>query len=114
MTREEQAAHWRGVMGELQASGMSVAAFCRERNLKTPQVLRWRRHFADEAATSAGGAVGDVPGFVELVQQAAGAVAPPSCGISIQVGERISIRIARGFDPVALKAVLSAVREVAA
>lgn len=114
MTREEQATHWRGVVAEQQGSGLSVAAFCRDRNLRTPQVLRWRRHFAEEAATGADGAGVGAPGFVELVQQAAGPAAPPSCGISIQVGDRISIRIARGFDAAALKAVLSVVREVAA
>ena len=111
MTRAENAEHWRGVVTEQKNSGLSVAAFCRERSLKMAQVLRWRRHFAAKDAGTGDG-TGGMAGFVELVRQDATAASPS--GISIQVGDRISIRLARGFDPATLKAVLSAVREVAA
>ena len=112
MTQEERTAHWRGVVAELKGSGLSVAAFCRAHSLKTVQVRRWRRHFAEDAAAGAPVPLGCGSGFVELVRADTGTERAAS-GISVQVGNRLSIRLTRGFDVVTLKAVLLAVQEVA-
>jgi hypothetical protein len=107
MTRAENAAHWRNVVSELEASGLSGADFCRQRNLNLAQVYRWRRHFSNATPRA-----DNHTGFLELV--APGAVPTgSSSGISIEISGGISIRLACGFDAATLRAVLLAVRATA-
>lgn len=50
-------AYWRGVVGRLDASGLSVAAFCEAEGLPAPSLYHWRRRIreADAAQDAAGG-----------------------------------------------------------
>jgi hypothetical protein len=41
--KEEDLAHWRGLVSEQVASGKSVAAFCRERDLRVWQFYEWKK-----------------------------------------------------------------------
>lgn len=107
MTRAENVEHWRGVVSELKNSGLSGAAFCRQRGLNLKQMCRWKRRFStDEDAGR------DDAGFMELITP--DAPHSTSSGISIEIKGGICIRLARGFDVATLRAVLLAVREMAA
>jgi len=96
---------WRKAMAEARGSGQSVRAFCHERGLKENLFYHWRREIRTRDAEA-----GDRAGFVELFRAAG---QESRAGVSIRIGERISIVLERGFDAAALKAVLVAVGEVA-
>lgn len=40
--------HWRSVLAEQRASGVSVAEFCRRRSISTPSFYNWRRRLEAE------------------------------------------------------------------
>ena len=42
MTKEERITHWRAIMVKQSASGLSVAAFCREHDIRAHQFHWWR------------------------------------------------------------------------
>ncbi len=52
----EKERHWRGVILEQAASGLSVRAFCRQRRLSEPSFYSWQRELQRRGA-----AVGDSP-----------------------------------------------------
>ena len=43
------AAHWRGVIEKLDASGLSVAEFCAAEDVAIPSVYHWRRRLREDA-----------------------------------------------------------------
>ena len=90
---------WRKTMAEAGGSGLSVRAFCRERGLKEGQFYGWRREIRTRDREAAG-----QTGFVEVVRAAE---SPSGAGVSLRVGDRISIVLERGFDVSALKAALA-------
>ncbi|MBW2008690.1 MAG: transposase [Deltaproteobacteria bacterium] len=45
MTREERSEHWRRIIEQQEASGLSGAAFCREHHINLHAFYRWRRRF---------------------------------------------------------------------
>jgi transposase-like protein len=96
---------WRKTMAEAGGSGQSVREFCRERGLKENLFYAWRRELKARDTRADDGS-----GFVELVRAAGH---ENRAGVSIRMGERISIVVERGFDAAALRAVLAAVGEVA-
>lgn len=61
----------RVVIDQLEASGLSVAAFAKRRALSYERVRKWRSRFRGEAAVAA-------PRLVELVARSPEADAPPS------------------------------------
>lgn len=103
----EKEKFWRAAMLEARGSGQSVREFCRERGLDENRFYFWRRELRTRGVES-----GDRPGFVELVRAAEPAVG--GAGVSIRLGERVSVVLDRGFDASALKAVLTALNEVVA
>ena len=40
--------HWRGVLKEQSTSGLSVAAFCRQKSISQPSYYAWRRKFLEQ------------------------------------------------------------------
>ena len=43
----ERERYWRGVMRDQEASGLSISAFCRERQVPAASFFSWRRKLAD-------------------------------------------------------------------
>jgi len=96
----EKEKFWRAVIQEHPGSGKSVRAFCKEKGVNENLFYGWRRELqlwdGEQAAPK---------GFVELIRRG-GQVG--TAGVSIRLGERVSIVVERGFDVQTLKAVLSA------
>lgn len=59
--RSDRAAYWRGVLDAWRRSGMSVAAFCRRRDLAEPTFYAWRRRLKRAGPPSA-----PAPAFVPV------------------------------------------------
>ena len=91
---------WREVLQEHEGSGKSVRKFCGEKGLNENLFYAWRRELRLRNSEKAGG-----DGFVELIR---GSGQAGTAGVSIRLGERVSIVVDRGFDVQTLKAVLSA------
>src|SRR5690348_15266934 len=93
---------WRGLVAEQSQSGQSVAAFCRERGLRSGQFFAWKKRLRDAAA----------PKFV-AVEVAPGAEtkwpAPEMSGGAIEVRLRggRSLVVEPGFDADHLRALVS-------
>lgn len=104
MTRAEKAEHWKSLLQEQSASGLSGADFCRERKLEIKRFYWWKRRLGKSGPERA-----PRRGFVELRT----GIWPLGLGsgVSIHLDGRTSIRVERGFDPATLKAVLAAVGE---
>lgn len=97
----EKEKFWRGVVQEQEGSGKSVRGFCREKGVKENLFYAWRRELRLRDGEQKG-----AEGFVELIRQRCAA---GTAGVSLRIGERVSIVVERGFDAATLKAVLSAV-----
>jgi len=96
-------AKWRGLVAEQTQSGQGVAAFCRERGLRSGQFFAWKKRLreAEEAQ------------FVAVEVRAAEAVAQPAPGmhigaIEVRLGRGRSLVVGPGFDAGHLRALLSA------
>lgn len=113
-TEREQ--YWRGVIGEQESSGLSITAFCREREVATASFFNWRRKLADRDR----GVTHESP--VEREETAAKFVSielpsplppPPAvqscCEVVLPNGCRIIVP-AR-FDAGSLREILSALKE---
>ena len=94
MTREERITHWRAIIEEQSASGLSVAAFCREHNIRSGQFHWWRHRLRniDSLAKESG--------FIKLVPISK----PQSSGIRIRLSGGVFIEVEQGFDPATLRA----------
>ena len=92
---------WRALMQEHGGSGKSVRKFCEEKGLNENLFYVWRRELKLRDAEKAGKG-----GFVELIRRGG---QTGTAGVSIRIGERVSVVVDRGFDCQTLKAVLSAV-----
>ena len=99
MTKEERVARWQGLVSEQAQSGMSAAAFCKEKQLNLHGFYFWRRRFKTESTLKVTGA------FLELVPSASKI---RESGVRICLGERLSIELDRGFDPLTLRNAIDA------
>ena len=102
MSRTDSSVRWRQLITKQAESGLSGAAFCRERKVCRKSFYAWRRKL--QAGT-------DTPaeadkGFAEVVRRANDGV---GSGVSILPGPPRTIRVERGFDAATLQAVLSVV-----
>lgn len=94
--------YWRAddatvVVDALEASGMSLAAFCRTHGIHANRVARWRKRLR---AVSAGPSSGSSPSartmhFHELAMPAA---APPRWVAEVELMSGYVVRIPTGFD----------------
>lgn len=96
MTIEERRARWRAIINGQAASGLNIAAYCRETHVHTSLFYTWRRKFREEPRCS--------EGFVELKATGSPRIAS---GVFIRLDEKLAIEVERGFDPVTLRAVVA-------
>ena len=99
MTRTEKRERWQEVVAAWEGSGLSQAAFCRERGLCLASFGYWRRRLRE--------AVGEV-GFAEvaigdLAEAAAGS------GVRLVVGDGVVVALDVGFDEMTLRRLLQVV-----
>jgi hypothetical protein len=102
----EKEQFWRAALREAEASGKSVRAFCAEKGLKENLLYAWRRELKLRDAEGR-----QAPGFVEVLRRGG---AEGRGGVSIRLGNGLSIEVERGFDAPTLKAALAVIGEVGA
>lgn len=95
MTRAERRTHWRTIIENQATSGVSIAGYCRDAQIKPSYFYTWRRRLREQQS-SAGG-------FLELIP---GRLTNAASGIRIRMGGRLCIEVERGFDPSTLRAVV--------
>jgi hypothetical protein len=101
MNRDERTAYWHGLVDEQAQSGLTVAAFCRERHLKVEQFYRWRRRFRPQPAQVVTG------GFLQLIPSSK----QSSSGIRLHLRNGLWIELEKGFDPHTLRTAIEALYE---
>ena len=95
---ERKERQWRRWIGEWQASGLSVRAFCGRRGLATPSFYHWRRVLEQRAAEK----VAFVP--VQVVAEAVPALAT---ALEVVLTDGRVVRVAPGFDAATLRQLLA-------
>ena len=104
----KKAEHWQRLIGQQRKSGTTIVAFCGKKGVSVGQFHWWNRRLREIKQKSSGG-------FVELVAPATEAVSSgvelclDLSAVTAQAGGQVSVRLARGFDPETLKAVLAAI-----
>ncbi len=111
--RAERERYWRSVIERQQASGLSVAEFCRRNDVADALFYRWRRKLAElderegpsQEAQENGGAVAQ---FVPIE------ISPPPAaeGFEIVRPDGLRILVPARFEADALRELLLAIREV--
>lgn len=95
MTRAERRIHWRTIIENQATSGMSIAAYCREGQIRPTLFYSWRRRLREQQPSTGG--------FLELIPDR---LTEAVSGIRIRLGGRFCIEVERGFDPFTLHAVV--------
>jgi hypothetical protein len=89
---------WRRWIGEWQASGLSVRAFCERRSLTVASFYAWRRVLQQRAAAKAA--------FVP-VRVVADTVPDRTSALEVILADGRAVRVAPGFDAVTLRQLLA-------
>jgi len=89
--------HWREIISGQQASGLSIAAYCRQHGISQQSLFNWRRRFGADAGKPS-------PAFVEVKA----ASARSAGGIRICLRGRRRLVVQRGFDRELLVQVIGA------
>jgi transposase-like protein len=97
MSREERVSNWRALVERQTESGKSAAAFCRERHINRQRFYAWRRRFRCDPPGA---------GFIRLVPTSK----ISQSGIRIVLDHQTWIEVERGFDALALKEAILALR----
>lgn len=95
MTRAERRTHWRAIIENQATSGVSIAAYCRDAQIKPSYFYTWRRRLREQQPCAGG--------FLELIP---GRLTDAASGIHIRLGAKLTIEVERGFDPFTLRAVV--------
>jgi hypothetical protein len=115
---------WRQAIGQWRRSGLSVRAFCGERDLSEPAFYAWRRTLArrDQAAGKGRTTIrpardgqeqnGSKPPAFLPIQVVPGGT-PATTGIEIVLRGGDVVRVALGFDPATLRQLLAVLEEPA-
>jgi hypothetical protein len=96
MTRAERRTHWRAIIENQATSGVSIAAYCRNAQIKPSYFYTWRRRLREQQPCAGG--------FLELIPGRLTEAA--TSGIRIRLGGKLAIEMDRGFDPFTLRAVV--------
>jgi transposase-like protein len=97
MTRVERRTHWRAIIENQATSGVSIAAYCRDTQIKPSYFYTWRRRLREQQFSTGG--------FLELIPDR---LTEAVSGIRIRLGGRLYVEVERGFDPATLRAVVEA------
>ena len=95
---ERKERQWRRWIGEWQASGLSVRAFCQRRGLTVASFYAWRRALQRRAAEKAT--------FVP-VQVLPDAVQTQTSALEVVLADGRAVRVAPGFDAATLRQLLA-------
>jgi len=85
----QSAAHWRSVIDQQIASGLSAPAFCSEHNITYQSFMRWRKKLALLAEPDT------IAPFVELTATDSPEVVDPQWHIELDLAPGVQLRIAR-------------------
>ena len=96
MTRAERRAHWRTIIEKQATSGVSVAAYCRNVQIKPSCFYTWRRRLRDQQPCAGG--------FLELIPDRLTEAA--ASGVRLRLSGKLYVEVDRGFDPFTLRAVV--------
>ena len=86
-----RAKEMRGLLSELDKSGLSVKAFSRERKIAVSRLWYWRKRFRDEAASQAS------PRLVPVTIRSSTFSSPPPPAVIVEVKGRL-VRVPNDFD----------------
>ena len=98
MTKEERHSHWQEIIDRQRTSGMTIAAYCRDIQIKSSYFYTIRRRLK-ERESAAGG-------FLELRPGKMSASTATSSGIHIRIAGNLYLDVERGFDPFTLRLVI--------
>ena len=101
----EKAKYWETVFEEQATSKKSIAAFCKERDIRPSQYYWWRRRLKNDNPQS-----NATEGFIELLT-ASGNTSVSSSDISLICDNRFRLQLNPGFDPTTLKQILAVLSE---
>jgi transposase-like protein len=96
MTRAERRSQWRAIIENQATSGVSIAAYCRDTQIKPSYFYTWRRRLREQQPCAGG--------FLELIPDRL--TESTASGIRIRLGGKLAIEVERGFDPYTLRAVV--------
>ena len=99
---EQKERQWRRWIGEWQASGLSVRAFCQRRGLTIASFYAWRRVLQRRDAERAA--------FVP-VQVVADAVPTQTSALEVVLTDGRTVRVPPGFDAATLRQLLAVLEE---
>jgi hypothetical protein len=91
-TRSTAADRWRKIIQQQQASGSSVAAFCRRAGLSQPSFYAWRRKFRGEVTFA------EVKVLPTTPSKSGGIAGVETSGIELRLPGHRSVMVRPGFD----------------
>jgi hypothetical protein len=112
--------YWRKVIRDQSASGLSIAAFCREQDVPAASFFAWRRKLNGRAEVAGPRAAKELASAKELVEKPAAQFvsfelpSPPRAGrsgLEIVLPDGCRVLVGEWCDADWLRAVLAAVRE---
>ena len=98
MTKEERHAHWQEIIDRQRASGMTIAAYCRDIQIQSSYFYTIRRRLKERESASGG--------FIELKPHKMTSSMTTFSGIHIRFAGNLSVDVERGFDPLTLRLVI--------
>ena len=82
---------WSGTLDEWESTGLSGAAFCRERGIAYWKFSKWKQRLRRQKSTAAD----EAHGFVALGFENE---AEDGCGVKVVVGRGVRLVLSKGFD----------------
>ena len=104
-SNESREAYWRRVLQGWEASGLKGREYQRRHNLSQHAFVYWKLKLMGRTERK--------PTLVPVKLRSDGQQAMRAQEIRIRAGELFTVELSEGFDPMALRAVLAAVRECA-
>jgi len=98
MTKEERHTHWREIIDNQRTSGMTIAAYCRDIQIKSSYFYTIRRRLKERESASGG--------FLELRPGKMTSSMTTFSGIHIRIAGNLYLDVERGFDPLTLRLVI--------
>ena len=90
--KRDRAKIWARHIEDFKQSGLSQAAFCRERGLTPSAFHRWKARLTQQAQES------NAPSLVEVTSVQSAAQSPSVPSLRLEVSSRYTLELAEGFD----------------